>query len=197
MRDWDLEIYSALLKRPGLCMGTNDWNKVENFIRAYELGSKWECNFMNLLTNQINDKYGVPMPSSGLIEQLKIVAKKTEQIWEELFINETREILMNESDGSNKFRFRKILRDKILNYFEDVPEKIGTAYYINLNQINRQIDDWHGKNLSDKEIRLFKKVREEISKGISIHLTEKFEPSGIIKSTIKELKKLIKEENES
>lgn len=197
MRDWDLEIYSALLKRPGLCMGTNDWNKVEDFIRAYELGSKWECDFMNLLTNQINDKYGIPMPTRGLIEQLKLVAKKTKQNWEELFINETKEILKNESDQNNKFRFRRILREKILNYFEEIPEKIGTAYYMNLNQINRQIDDWHGKNLSDKEIELFKEVREEISKGISVHLTEKFEPSDTIKSAIEELTKLIKKENES
>ena len=114
MRDWELEIYSALLKRPGLCMGSNDWNKVEDFIRAYELGSKWECDFMNLLTNQLNDKYGIPMPTSGLIEQLKLVAKKKRQNWEELFIDETKEILQNESDQNNKFRFRRILREKIL-----------------------------------------------------------------------------------
>ncbi len=197
MRDWDLEIYSALLKRPGLCMGTNDWNEVENFIRAYELGSKWECDFMNLLTNQINDKYGIPMPARGLIEQLKLVAKKTKQNWEDLFIKETKEILRNESDKNNEYRFRRILRDKILKYFEVIPEKIDGAYLMNLNQINRQIDDWHGQNLSEEEFNLFKEIRDELSKKISIHLTDKFEPNGTIKSKVLELKKLIKKEKES
>ena len=197
MRDWDLEIYSALLMRPGLCMGTNDWNKVEDFIRAYELGSEWECDFMNLLTNQINDKYGIPMPAKGLIEQLKLVAETSEQKWEDLFISETREILLNESDKNGNFRFRKILRNKILKYFEEIPEKIDGTYFINLNQINREIDDWHGKNLSDEEIKLFKAIREEIRKEISIHLTNKFEPNKTIKSAINDLRNLIKKENES
>ena len=197
MRDWDLEIYSALLKRPGLCMGTNDWNKVEEFIRAYELGSKLKCDFMNLLTNQINDKYGIPMPTRGLIEQLKLVAEKTNQNWEDLFINETKEILRNESDKNNEFRFQRILRNKIVKYFEVIPKKIDGAYFMNLNQINRQIDDWHGRNLSEEEIKLFKEILEELSKEISIHLTEKFETNGAINSKVLELKELIKKQNES
>ena len=114
-----------------------------------------------------------------------------------LNIDETKEILQNESDQNNKFRFRRILREKILKYFEEIPEKMGSAYYMNLNQINRQIHDWHGKNLSVKEIELFKEIQEELNKSISVHLTEKFEPSEKIKSAIKELKKLIKKENES
>ena len=60
MRDYDLEVFSALLKRPGLIMGTNDQNEVENFIRAYDLGSKWESNFLNLLTDKLRIKYGIP-----------------------------------------------------------------------------------------------------------------------------------------
>lgn len=197
MRDWDLEVYSALLKRPGLYMGTNDWNKVEEFIRAYELGSKWKCNFMNLLTNQINDKYGVPMPTRGLIEQLKRVAKKLNQNWEEVFINETKEVLRNESDKNNGYRFQGILRNKILNYFEVIPEKIDVTYFMNLNQINSQIDDWSGKNISEEEIKLFKEIREALSLEISIHFTEKFEPDSTIKSNVLELKKLLKKEIES
>lgn len=193
MRDWDLEIYSALLKRPGLCMGTNDWDKVEDFIRAYELGSKWECDFLDLLTNQINKKYGIPMPTKGLIEQLRLVVAKTNGSWEELFINETKEVLINESDKNNEYRFQGILRNKILEYFEVIPKKIDATYYANLNQINRQIDDWHGRNLSGEEIKLFKEIREELSKQISIHLTKNFEPSETIKSKVSELKNIVKE----
>ena len=191
MRDWDLEIFSGLLKRPGLYMGTNDWNKVEDFIRAYEIGSKWECDFMQILTNQLNDKYGIPMPPSGLIEQLKLVSKKNKQNWENLFIKETKEILRNESDKNNEYRFRKILRNKILVYFKVIPKKIDGTYFMNLNQIDRQIDDWHGKNLSREEIRLFKEIRNELSKEISIHLTNKFEPNETIKSKVLKLKTLI------
>ncbi|WP_020538880.1 hypothetical protein [Lewinella cohaerens] len=163
MRDWDLEVFAALLKRPGLYMGANDWSQVESFIRAYELGAHWECNFMNLLTSQIKDKYGVSMPSTGLIEQLKIVSKTTDQTWEELFVKETKEILILESDRNNQNRFQKIIRNKILAYFKDVSELIDSAYFMNLNQINSQIDDWYGENLSPEEIRLFKEIREELS----------------------------------
>ncbi|MFT4667641.1 MAG: hypothetical protein ACI8YQ_004418 [Polaribacter sp.] len=196
MRAWDLEIYSGLLKRPELYMGTNDWNEVENFIRAYELGSKWECDFMNLLTNQINDKYGVSMPASGLIAQLKIVSKSLNQNWEELFIEETEAILTNESDKENRNRFQKMLRTKILKYFQMVPETIGGSYFMNLNQINRQIDDWNGENLSKKEIKIFKEIREELYEEIGIHLTENFRPTNRLKENILKLKNLIKKENE-
>jgi hypothetical protein len=197
MRDWDLEVFAALLKRPGLYMGTNDWNEVERFIRAYELGANWKCDFMYLLTNQVDDKYGVSMPPKGLIEQLKIASKTIDQTWEELFVKETKEILIIESDKNNKNRFQKILRNKILAYFKEVPELIDSAYFGNLIQINRQIDDWPGKNLSEEEINLVKVIREELSSEVSIHLTEKFKPNEMLKSKILELKILVRKENES
>ena len=163
MRDYDLEIYSTLLKRPGLCMGNNDWNEVENFIRAYELGSKWGCNFMNLLTDQLRNKYGVSMPSEGLIKQIQLIATEEKMKWEDLFLTEAKEILIKESDGDGdgKFRFKKLLENKILKYFQEIPEYIDTTYFLNLNQINRQIDDWGGKSLSIKQIELFKIIKED------------------------------------
>lgn len=165
-------------------MGTANWNKVEDFIRAYELGSRWECDFMNLLTNQLNDKYGIPMPTRGLIEQLKLVSAKNKVNWEDLFIQEAKEVLQNESDKDKEYRFRKILRNKILKYFEVIPEKMSGAYFMNLNQINLQIDDWHGVNLTREEIELFKEIRESINNEIAIHLLDEFELDDSIKSKI-------------
>jgi len=196
MRDWDLEIYAALLKRPALFMGTNDWKEVEKFIRAYELGSEWECDFMSLLTNQLKDKYGVEMPSKGLIAQLKIASKKMNQNWEGFFVKEAKEVLINESDKNNQNRFQKIVRNKILKYFQDIPELIDSIYFVNLNQINRQINDWEGKNLSSGEIKLFKEIREELSNEISIHLMEEFAPNEKLKLKILELKQIIIKEND-
>jgi len=196
MRDWDLEIYALLLKRPALCLGSNDWNEVEKFIRAYELGSEWECDFMSLLINQLEDKYGVEMAPEGLIAQLKMASKKMSQNWEELFVKEAKEVLINESDKNNQNRFQKIIRNKILKYFQDIPELIGSVYFMNLNQINRQIDDWEGKNLSPGEIKLFKEIREELSNEISIHLMEEFAPNEKLKLKISELKQVIIKENE-
>lgn len=67
---------------------------------------------------------------------------------------------------------------------------------MNLNQINRQIDDWEGKNLSPGEIKLFKEIREELSNEISIHLMEEFAPNEKLKLKISELKQVIIKENE-
>jgi len=194
MRDWDLEIYSALLKRPGLCMGTNDWNEVENFIRFYELGSKWECNFKNLLTDQLFDKYEIRMPSSGLIEQLKLIAIKTKTNWDEIFIQEAMDILRTQSDGGNQFRFQKILRNKILNYFQNMPDEIDSSYFMNLNQINRQVDDWHGQNLTEREIKMFKEIKEMILFQTTKE-SDKVKPTQKLRDKIIQLKEQIKNES--
>ena len=197
MRDWDLEVYSALLKRPSLCMGSNDWNKVEEFIRAYELGSKWECNFMDLLTNQIKDNYGVSMPTRGLIAQMKIASLNVGMNWESFFVEEAQSVLIKASDEDHDYRFRRILRNKILKYFQEVPELIDCSYFINLNQINRQAEDWHGENLSPEEIELLKGVLEELRREISNHEIEKFVPSKNLKLLVSNLKKLVEKEIKS
>ncbi|MFT7452945.1 MAG: hypothetical protein ACI9VN_003681, partial [Patescibacteria group bacterium] len=75
-------------------------------------------------------------------------------------------------------------------------ETIGGSYFMNLNQINRQIDDWNGENLSKKEIKIFKEIREELYEEIGIHLTENFRPTNRLKENILKLKNLIKKENE-
>jgi hypothetical protein len=193
MRDFDLEIYSTLIKRPGLIIGSNDLNKVEDFIRAYDLGSKGECNFMILLTNHLHRKYEIGMPSDGLIQQFKLIASKIEKDWKDIFIEETKEVLRNESDGSGLFRFQKILRSKILKYFEDVPDEVNMTYFINLNQINRQIDDWVGVNLRESEIELFIEVKDLVLVETCKPYEKVIITSGL-KNKIMLLKELIKKE---
>jgi len=194
MRDYDLEIYSTLLKRPGLCLGTNDWKEVENFIRAYELGSKWECDFMNLLTDQLRIRYGVAMPSEGLIKQIQLIATEENRNWEDLFVAETNELLIKESDGDGKFRFKKILEEKVLKYFDEIPDHIGVTYFINLNQINRQLDDWDGESLAPNQIKMFKGIKERILKETSGLIIEKTETSDELRNEILELKMSISNE---
>ena len=75
MRDWDIEMLYHFISRPGMYTGETEergYKGIDKFLMAYELGSKGECNFRSEVSNLILSKYNVPMPSSGLIEQLKI-----------------------------------------------------------------------------------------------------------------------------
>lgn len=149
---------------------------------------------MNLLTNQINHKYGISMPGEGLIKQLKIVTKKENVKWHELFISETKELLLNESDKKGQYRFKQIIEKKILKYFDEIPKYIDSAYFINLNQINRQIDDWHGVNLPLNQIELFKIIKDAILKESTIQTYDKIEMNKKTNENIIALKMLIKNE---
>ena len=128
---------------------------IDKFLMAYELGSKGECNFRSEVSNLILSKYNVPMPSSGLIEQLKIAADLENIDWIDLFKELGEQIIIQHSDKNKEFKYRKLLRNKILKLLDkqNIEEVL-----INFHQFERQTTEWKGVNLDEDEINQLKIV---------------------------------------
>lgn len=190
MRDFDLAVFVSLLKRPGMYLGKGGLADIEPFLMAYELGSKHECNFHHLLSAHVEEKYGVAMPSEGLVAQIKQAAGST-MPWEDFFRKESQEVLLKESDQNGQNRFQKLLRRKIRDYFAVLPDQISATYYMNLNSLHTLIEEWTGVHLSTVEIRLFQEVRTMLSGEIAKHQVEAFTSRQDLADKISELLKAV------
>jgi len=127
---------------------------------AYELGSQGQCNFRNQISKLILEKYGIPMPASGLVEQLKSASKIDNIEWIELFKELGEQILIEHSDKNEAFRYRKLLRNKILKLTQNGNiEEVLLSYY----QIERQVKEWKGINLDNDEIDQIQNIMNSLS----------------------------------
>ncbi|MEM9930046.1 MAG: hypothetical protein AAF840_09520, partial [Bacteroidota bacterium] len=72
----------------------------------------------------------------------------------------------------------------------------GPTFFMNLNQIDRQINDWFGANLSTEEIKLFKEINEALSKAVFVHQMDNFELNSQLRSKMSALTELIQKEVE-
>ena len=106
MRDWDIQIIFHFIRRPGMYTGSfkaNDYKRIDSFLIAYEMGSMNECKFRDKLIEQIQGKYNVEFPATGLLGQLRKASKAANQGIHEFFISESMEILIKEFNFANVF----------------------------------------------------------------------------------------------
>jgi len=75
-----------------------------------------------------------------------------------------------------------------------MPDEIDSSYFMNLNQINRQVDDWHGQNLTEREIKMFKEIKEMILFQTTKE-SDKVKPTQKLRDKIIQLKEQIKNES--
>jgi hypothetical protein len=169
MRGYDLQALFHFVQRPGMYIGVISEKGLDNFLIAYELGSKHECTFRTKLSNQIRHEYGIPMPSEGLIAQIKKVVENTEQEWLDLFKEESLKLLQVESDKDGKTRFASMIRKNCNDFLQEIPTSINHVWMINWYQIYRQTKEWNGKNLSKEELKLINEIKidfEELLKKV-------------------------------
>ncbi len=199
MRNYDLEILSHFLKRPGMYTGehlANNNRNVDKFLMAYDLGANGECNFREKLSAKIVQKFGIHMPSEGLIKQFELAANQLNIDWFELFVKEGNEILSEESEKNGKSRFAKILRDKFLKYLEEIPSEINVNWTVNWNSKVNQMTGWEGKNLSSDESNLILEISELTNKLIANDILAMQPLSNLIIEKMNNLVTLLKRNNE-
>ncbi|MES2587783.1 MAG: hypothetical protein V4622_02315 [Bacteroidota bacterium] len=65
------------ITRTGMFINPVDEKNVVSFINGYELGTKQECDFTQLLKQLLTDKYKISYSSDGWPGQISRLAKKT------------------------------------------------------------------------------------------------------------------------
>lgn len=150
----------------------DDYSRVDIFLIAYELGSNFECNFRQSLIRHIEEKYGTPIPSKGLNEQIRLAAKKSKQSKNQLFLKESLLILINESDSDNKARFANHTREEMINWLKNFPDKINIFWLKKFKDCYREIQEWKGVQLTTVEMNLAVKLINYIEDLIKDDVTK-------------------------
>jgi hypothetical protein len=175
MRDWDIPALFHFIRRPSMYTGSsmeNDYKSIDLFLFAYEMGAKGECDFRERLINQLVAKYGVQCPSEGFSKQLELASEKSNQDIKEIFINESLEILIAESDKENRNIFANYCRKQMIEQLEKFPEKINSNWVSNFSPIIRELQAWRGVQLTTEEMSKAEILIEQINELIKAKVTE-------------------------
>jgi hypothetical protein len=169
MRDWDIQVLFHFIRRPGMYTGSskiNDFKRIDIFLMAYEMGAMGECRFKEKLIKQIEDKYGVHLPSEGLVKQLRRASKKVNQEIREFFINESMEILIAESDHDNQNKFISYGRRQLIQQLEQFPKEVNINWVSNFSREIRELKAWTGANLTNEEMAKSERLVDEVNQLI-------------------------------
>ena len=171
MSDWDLELLCSFIKRPGMYIGDLELKKVDLFLMAYEIGTQNKCNFRSKLIEHIFDKYQSNKNISELkdnqsigtlAKQITVLSNQIDLNWKDVFQNEGFEILVQESDQNGRNRYARILRRNLKKVLESIVNNNEMQWAIGYYQINKQVKEWRGKNLTSIEVQFVDKIQKEI-----------------------------------
>lgn len=170
MRPLDIALIFPFIHRPGLFIGGQlgdfDASKMDNFLLAYELGSMNKCQFRQKLIQQIQDKYDTAIPPLGFEEQLKGASRKANKNAKEIFIEESTEILVNESDRIGNNIYVNFIRNELIDMLNKFPEEINVNWIINFKHTLSRLQNWPGKGLTVHEFDLANLLVIDIDKLI-------------------------------
>ncbi|MBK9378389.1 MAG: hypothetical protein IPM86_09200 [Saprospiraceae bacterium] len=190
MRDWDIQIIFHFIRRPGMYTGSfkaNDYKRIDSFLIAYEMGSMNECKFRDKLIEQIQGKYNVEFPATGLLGQLRRASKAANQGIHEFFISESMEILIKESDQDNKNKFVNYKRKELINRLEQFPSEIDYNWVFNFANVFNELKAWKGVNLINEENIL----AQSLIDGINQLLKDRFLELVKVPKQLKSIKEIL------
>lgn len=171
MRAWDIALLFHFIHRPGMYIGSQqaddyDYKKIDFFLIVYELGSMGQCQFREALIKQIWVNYGIPNPSEGFVAQLEAAAKIANKRIKDIFIDESVDVLVKESDQGGSNIFATYVRTNLIKRLENFPDEINYNWVINFSGELKTLVNWPGIGLTDKELELAKELIDGINSMI-------------------------------
>ena len=82
----------------------SDRKSVEAFVVGYECGASGECNFTELLSQNLKDKYKIKIYATGWMDQVERYSKKMSIDWTQAFHLLASEIV---NEGLNEQKHKK------------------------------------------------------------------------------------------
>ena len=171
----DKELYQMVffVKRPGMYLGNSEVKSIESFLIGYDMAKSNEFSFQRQLIKSIfeNNRHieKVAELEKGNVHfiklQTKLISESTKKEELQIFREEALKYLVNISDGYGKFRYREILKRKLIEIVKNdlnQPAKDLNSQYRQLDfiQLSKSILEWTGKNFDDEIIELVKRLKE-------------------------------------
>ncbi|MEZ5044988.1 MAG: hypothetical protein R2828_34285 [Saprospiraceae bacterium] len=171
----DQELYQMVffVKRPGMYLGNNEIKSIESFLIGYDMAKSNEFGFHRQLIKSIFDNNRhikeIAELEKGNVHflqlQTKLISESTKKDELQIFREEALHYLVNLSDYHGKFRYREILKRKLIKTIKndlDQLENDSDSQHQQLDfiQLSKEILEWTGKNFDDEVIQLVKKLKE-------------------------------------
>lgn len=158
------ELYQLVffVKRPGMYLGNHEIKSIEGFLIGYDMAKNNQTNFQRQLIKSIFENHrqieAISNMEKGnvhlLFRQIEEISKATKLAEFQIFKDEAMKCLVKISDGNGEFRYRKILKAKLIETInEDLkrlnePEETNPRRMSDIIQICKEIEEWKGENLS-------------------------------------------------
>jgi len=89
----DVKNLINFVDRPGMYIGITDSTNIISFIHGYELGAKGKCDFTELLSGALSEKYKTKKFATGWSNQIERYSQKMGIEWVEAFCSLSSELL--------------------------------------------------------------------------------------------------------
>jgi hypothetical protein len=121
------KIFLHFVTRTGMYINPMDDKNAVSFIHGYEIGTKHRCDFTQLISKYIADKYKITQSNDGWSEQIERLAQKLSLSWMRTFKKITLEIIATEDMGLDE-EMRKILKTRITSLIDRINE-LGDPWF--------------------------------------------------------------------
>ena len=163
MRDYDLEVLTHFFQRPGMYCGEETANNLASFLYAYQLGAHDACRFIETLSEYLLDKYHIGTPATGLSGQILNISEQQNRDAVALFKEEGLRLLQHLSDDGEQARYANILRKKLLDLLQALPDAATWNWIAQWYVIIRQVKEWRGENLPIVIIELLDELQHDLT----------------------------------
>jgi len=85
MQKQDVESLLKFLERPGMYIHPTDRTNIISFIHGYEFATDGKCNFTEILSNILIEKYRIKYFATGWPDQIERYSGKNGMSWVESF----------------------------------------------------------------------------------------------------------------
>lgn len=171
----DKELYQMVffVKRPGMYLGNSEVESIESFLIGYDMAKSNEFSFQRQLIKSIfeNNRHieKIAELEKGNVHfiklQTKLISESTKKDELQIFREEALNYLVNISDGNGEFRYREILKRKLIETIKNDLNRLGNDSHskyqqLDFIQLSKEIFEWTGKNFDNETIQLVNRLKE-------------------------------------
>lgn len=162
MEKQDLELlWNFTLRIPMFIVVVNR-DTVSSFIQGYEIGRNNECNFIEKISDSINDEYKIEKSSSVWSVHIDRLAEKIGADWVTTFKKQSFKILTKEFDKKMQNEFSDSIRKRINSKINCVGNYIHKFWMTDWFGIVDLEANWFQEIWSEKELKLITALDKEL-----------------------------------
>lgn len=162
MQEKDLKLLWMFTLRIGMYTGKENKDTVSSFLHGYEIGRNNECNFIEQIMKSIEEEYEIKSRATGWIGQIEMVAEKLEMDWIIIFKKQSLKFLTSKFTEPIKIEFGISIKSRINGKMLGVENHFRRDWITDWFGIVDLKSDWFKELWSSKELKLMKKIEEEL-----------------------------------